>query len=112
MSKLLRDQAGNVYPDIVGKLGTAQVIVAAATSAQSAAVGTETTLVRIATTNLTGASSHVHVKINTNPTATASDTIIPCGMVEYFAITPGEKVAVLRGGGTNIDVSITEITNA
>jgi hypothetical protein len=33
-------------------------------------------------------------------------------MVEYFAITPGEKVAVLRGGGTNIDVSITEITNA
>jgi hypothetical protein len=112
MSKLLRDQAGNLYPNIVGKLDGSQVIVAGATSTQSTAMGTETTLIRVATTNLTGTASHVHIKINSNPTATTSDTIIPCGMVEYFAITPGEKVAVLRGGGTNIDVSITEITNA
>ena len=112
MSKLLRDQAGNLYPHIVGKLGTSQVISATATSSQSTAFGTETTLVRIGTSNLTGAGAHVHIVVGTNPTATTSGTIVPCGLIEYVAVNPGDKIAVLRGGGTNVDVSITEITNA
>lgn len=112
MSKLQRDQAGVPYPAIVGKFGTAQVLTATATSAQSTAFGQETTLVRIATSNLTGAGAHLHIAIGTNPTATTSNTIIPCGLIEYVVVAPGDKIAVLRGGGTNVDLSITEITNA
>lgn len=112
MSKLQRDQAGNLYPAIVGKLGTSQVITAGAASSQSTAFGTETTLVRIGTSNLTGAGAHIHVAIGTNPTATTSSTIIPCGLIEYIVVSPGDKLAVLRGGATSIDMSITEITNA
>lgn len=112
MSKLQKDQAGNLYPAIVGKLGTAQVLTAGATSTQSTAFGTETTLIRIATSNLTGAGAHIHIAVNSNPTATSSSTIVPCGLIEYVAVSPGDKIAVLRGGGTDVSVSITEITNA
>jgi hypothetical protein len=112
MSKLQRDQAGNLYPAIVGKLGTAQVLTAGATSSQSTAFGAETTLIRIGTSNLTGAGAHVHILVGTSPTATTSSTIVPCGLIEYIVVSPGDKIAVLRGGGTNVDISITEITNA
>lgn len=112
MSKLQRDAAGNLYPAILGKFGTAQALSATATSSQSTAFGQETTLIRVATTNLTGAQSHVHVALGSNPTATTSNTLIPCGLIEYIVVTPGDKIAVLRGGSTNIDVSVTEITNA
>jgi hypothetical protein len=112
MSKLQKDQAGNLYPAIVGKLGTAQVLTATASSLQTTAFGTETTLIRIATSNLTGAGAHIHVLVGTNPTATTSNTILPCGLIEYLVVSPGDKLAVLRGGGTNVDISVTEITNA
>jgi len=112
MSKLVKDDAGNIYPDIVGKFGTSQTITATATSAQSAAFGQETTLVRVATTNLTGAGAHVTIAIGTNPTATTNDAMVPCGLITYVPVRPGDKIAVLRGSSTNIDVSLTEITNA
>lgn len=112
MSKLQKDAAGNLYPDIVGKFGTSQTIIAGAASSQSTAFGQETTLIRIATTNLTGSGAHVTVAIGANPTATTNDVMIPCGLITYAVVSPGDKVAVLRGASTNIDVSITEITNA
>lgn len=112
MSKLLRDQAGNLYPAIVGKLGTSQVLTAGATSSQSTAFGQETTLVRVAVSNINGSGAHVHIAVGTNPTATTSSTFIPGGSTQFFAVSPSDKIAVLRGGGTSIDVSITEITNA
>jgi len=113
MSKLQKDQAGNVYPEMVGKLGTTQVLTAGSASSQSTAFGTETTLIRIATTNLTGTGAHVHYKTGTNPTADGTTSaLIPCGLIEYVVVAPGDKIAVLRGGGTDISVSVTEITNA
>jgi hypothetical protein len=112
MSKLQRDQAGNLYPAIIGKLGTAQVLTAGSASSQSSAFGQETTLIRIASSNQTGVGAHVHIATGTNPTATTSSTLIPCGLIEYVAVAPGDKIAVLRGGGTDISLSITEITNA
>jgi hypothetical protein len=111
MSKLAKDAAGNLYPDIVGKFGTSQTITATGTSLQSTAFGQETTLVRVATTNLTGAGAHITLAIGANPTATANDPMIPCGLITYVAVSPGDKIAVLRGASTNIDVSLTEITN-
>ncbi len=113
MSKLQRDQAGQLYPAIIGKHGTTQVVTANATSAQSTAFGAETTLVRIATSNYTGAGAHLHYEVGANPTAsTTTSPLLPCGLIEYVVVAPGEKIALIRGGGTNIDVSITEITNA
>lgn len=113
MSKLQKDQAGNLYPAIVGKFGTTQVLTAGATSSQSTAFGNETTLIRIATSNLTGAGAHIHVKVNSNPTADGTTcAIVPCGLIEYVAVAPGDKIAVLRGGTTDISLSVTEITNA
>lgn len=113
MSKLQRDQAGQLYPAIVGKHGTTQVISAGATSAQTTAFGTETTLVRIATSGHTGADSHVHYEVGANPTAsTTTSPLLPCGLIEYVVVAPGQKIALIRGGSTDIDTSVTEITNA
>jgi len=112
MSKVLRDQAGNLYPAIVGKLGTAQVLTAGATTSASSAFGTETTLIRVASSNQTGVGAHFHIAIGATPTATTSSTLIPCGLVEYIAVSPADKIAVLRGGTTDISLSVTEITNA
>jgi hypothetical protein len=113
MSKLQKDQNGVTYPDIVGKFGTTQVLTATNTSSQSSAFGTETTLIRVATSNLTGAGAHIHVAIGADPTADGTTSaIIPCGLIAYLAVSPGDKIAVLRGGGTDVGVSVTEITNA
>ncbi|UOF80878.1 hypothetical protein [Caudoviricetes sp.] len=113
MSKIQKDQAGNYYPAIVGKFGTTQVLTAGSASSQSSAFGTETTLVRIAASNQTGVGAHIHIKTGTNPTADSTTcALIPCGLIEYVAVSPGDKIAVLRGGGTDISLSVTEITNA
>lgn len=113
MSKLQRDQAGQLFPAIIGKLGTTQVLTAGSTSSQSTAFGQETTLIRVATSSHTGADAHVHYAVNSNPTATTTGSpLMPCGMVEYVLVAPGDKIAFIRGGGSDIDVSVTEITNA
>lgn len=112
MSKVQKDQAGIVYPGIVGKLGTNQNLTAGVTATASSAFGQETTLIRVATNSLTGAGSHVHFAIGTAPTATTSTALIPCGVIEYIAVAPGDKISVLRGGALDINVSVTEITNA
>jgi hypothetical protein len=112
MSKLLKDQAGVIYPAIVGKLGTNQNLTAGATTAASSAFGQETTLIRVALSPLTGAGAHVHFAIGTTPVATTSTAFLPCGVIEYIAVAPGDKIALLRGGATSIDVSVCEITNS
>ena len=113
MSKIQKDQAGNFFPAIVGKFGTTQVLTAGAASSQSTAFGQETTLVRIATSNLTGAGAHIHIATGTNPTASSTTSaLVPCGLIEYVYVSAGDKIAVLRGGGTDVSVSVTEITNA
>lgn len=113
MSKLQRDQAGNLFPAIVGKLGATQIIAAGSTSSQSTAFGQETTLIRVAVSTHTGTDAHVHFAIGSNPTATTTGSpMFPCGTVEYVLVAPGDKIAFIRGGGADIDVSITEITNA
>ncbi len=112
MSKLLKDQAGVIYPAIVGKLGTNQNMTAGVTATASTAFGQETTLIRVATNSLTGAGAHVHFAIGTTPVATTSSALIPCGFIEYIAVAPGDKISVLRGGALDINVSVTEITNS
>ena len=48
--------------------------------------------------------------INTNPTATTVDPLIPINTVEYFRVDPGDKLSAVRWGGAgSANVYITEI---
>ena len=112
MSNVVRDSNGHDYSNITGKYGTSQVLTDGSTSSQSVAFSTETTLIRIATSNLTGTDAHFHYATGANPTASGTTSpLLPCGLVEYVVVNPGDKIAVLRGGGTDISLSVTEITN-
>ncbi len=86
------------------RLGTTQIItVGAASSAIANAVGAQTYAVRLCS------SVGAFVKIDNSPTATTSDVYLPPNWAEYFAITPGQKVAAIQAaaGGS---MSVTEMT--
>jgi hypothetical protein len=106
MSKQVRDSAGHLWPEIVGRLGTTTFLAVDNTSQQSHAAGTGVTLMRVAVANT---DSHIHFEIGTDPTATSTSKIMPAPSVEYFRVEPGEKIAFLRGSSSNINVSITDI---
>ena len=106
MSKQSRDSQGQLWPGIVGKFGTTTSLTVSATSHQSHAAGAGVTLMRVAVANN---DSHVHFEIGTDPTATSSSPLMPAPCIEYFRVEPGEKIAFLRGAGTNINVTITDI---
>ena len=59
------------------------------TSTQSAAFGGQTTLVRI---HVDGIAS---ILFGANPTATTSNMRLAAGQTEYFAVSPGQKVAAV-----------------
>lgn len=61
------------------------------TSTQSSAFNADTQLVRIV------ADAACHLAFGANPTATANSMLLPSGAVEYFAVTPGHKVAIYDG---------------
>lgn len=64
-----------------------------ATSAQSAAFGDYCTEIRVVST------TNCHINIGVNPTAAASDDngiYLPANVVEYYHVSPGQKVAVVR----------------
>ena len=69
-------------------------------SSQSTAFGANIEYVRIV------ADATCHIEFGVNPTATTSTIYIPAGDVEYFKISPGEKVAAI--GSANL--YITEIS--
>ena len=83
---------------------TTQVLTAGATSvATTNAVGAHTQVVMISAVNA------VYVKFDGTPTATTSDMIVQAGHPQFFAIKPGQKVAVLQVSSGGV-VSITEMT--
>jgi hypothetical protein len=60
------------------------------TSAQSTATALTTWQVRLI------ADSDCYIVIGANPTATTSGTWLPATSPEYFAVHPGDKVAVIQ----------------
>jgi|SRR4051812_3102165 hypothetical protein len=71
--------------------GTSQALAVAGTSAQSAAVGGNTTIVRIYATQ------DCWVALGPNPTAAANTSMfLAAGAPEYLAINPGEKIAAIQ----------------
>lgn len=59
------------------------------TSAQSAAMATDTTYVRLE------ADAACHYAVGSNPTATTNNTRLPADVVEHIGIPAGYKIAVI-----------------
>ena len=84
--------------------GTTQKVPFTATSSQSAAVGSATTLVRVVGT------AACHLEIGANPTATNSTSYyLPANVPQVLGIAGGQKIAVIRNSGDG-DLFITEAT--
>jgi hypothetical protein len=65
------------------------------------AVTTSNGIVRIAVTNT------AYMKIDTTPTATTADTLLPAGTVSFFVIANGQKVALLGIAATTGTATVT-----
>ena len=79
--------------------GKSDYIVVNATSAQSVAVPANISEVRVVCTVA------CHINIGQNPTAVASDDngfALPANLVEYFHVSPGEKIAFVRDSGDGV----------
>lgn len=74
-----------------GKLPTlgTQAVTISGTSAQSAALNAKTRFVRVV------ADTVCYVTAGDNPTATTSNMRLPADAPEYFAVTPGQKLAAI-----------------
>jgi hypothetical protein len=81
-------------------LGASQDVSFTDTSAQSTAI--TGTLVRLVAE--TGA---CRIAVGTNPTATASSTLLAVGVESYFTITSGHKIAAIRSTATSGKLNIT-----
>jgi hypothetical protein len=73
-------------------------------SAATAAFGAQTYQIRVAA----NVATFVTVGDGT-PTATTNSALLPAGQIDYFTVTPGQKVAAL-GQGAAGSVSITEMS--
>lgn len=88
-----------------GYPSTNQTLTASDSSSASSAFGDYTTAVRVAVGD-----EAVYAEIGKDPTASSADMLIPAGVVEYFMVRPGDKLAVLRSGSNNVTVTVTEMT--
>lgn len=74
-----------IYP------GTSQALSFSGSSAQSTAVGTQTTLVRLFATQ------DCFIAIGANPTAAANTSyFLPGGIIDFVGIQPGQKIAAIQ----------------
>lgn len=72
-------------------------VTSSGTSAQSAAFADNIYYVRVV------GDAACHIEFGSSPTATTSKVYLPADDIEYFKVSPGEKVAVI--GTVNLYVS-------
>ena len=86
------------------RLATVQVVTISGTSAPvTNAFGSQTYAVRVV------ADTDSYITFGASPTATTSDVLLPANTVEYFTVTPGQKIAFIQktAGGLG---NVTELT--
>ena len=66
-----------------------QTVAIAGASAQSSAFGSATRIIRVHTDAICS------VLVGSNPTATTAKKRLPADHTEYFAVQPGDKIAVI-----------------
>ena len=86
------------------RFSTQQVLTAGSSSSASSAFGANTEYIRVVSTIA------AYIQIAVSPTAAASTAYLPADDVEYIKVSEGEKIAVLRVGGSDGKVSVTELT--
>jgi hypothetical protein len=84
------------------RLGTNANFTMSGSSQQSAAFSAQCRVIRVAT-----GAQPAFFEIGSNPTATSSSAQLGATCTEYFAVTPGQKIAFLQAGTAGV-VSITE----
>lgn len=87
------------YPTTLRWSGVSEYIVVGAASAASAAFGANTREIRVVST------TNCHINIAEAPTAAATSSngiYLPAGVVEYFHVSPGQKVAVIQDSGAGV----------
>ena len=104
MSKIARDEGGNIVDAY--QAGVSQVFSVGNTSAQSVALGLNTTLVRV-----TSSLGHCHVQFGSNPTASITTSkMIPNNTISFFKVTGGDKMAYIKDAAvTSSTVCVTEL---
>ena len=99
----------------VFRLGTSQNVSYAAAggaSAQSAAFAAQTRWIRVVAVGVvSGTQDGIRIKIDGNPTASATTTLLPLNWPEVYQVTPGQKIAVLGNNTGTGSVNITELDN-
>lgn len=86
--------------------GKTDYITTGAASAQSASFQATTEEIRVVCT------AACHINIGENPTAAASDNngmYLPANVVEYFHVTPGQKLAVIQDSASGT-LTVSEMT--
>jgi hypothetical protein len=86
------------------RLGTVHTFTMSGSSQQTAAFGSGTYRVRIATNT-----QPAFFALGSNPTATTSSNVQGINVVDYVTVNPGEKVAVLQAG-TAGTITVTELS--
>jgi FtsP/CotA-like multicopper oxidase with cupredoxin domain len=81
--------------------GVSDYITTSGTSQQSAVFGANTSEIRVVCIG----TNFCYINIGANPTAAATDNNsipLPANVVEYFHVTPGQRVAVLQDTGASL----------
>ena len=73
-------------------------------SSASAAFTAGTEYIRVVST----IACHIHVA--GSPTASLTTSLLPANEVETIKVSPGEKIAVLRIGGSNGELYVTQLS--
>jgi len=84
--------------------GTVLKLTSASSSSASDAFTDGTEYIRVVST----IACHIHVAVS--PTAAATTTYLPAAEVEIIKVSAGEKIAVLRVGGADGELYVTELT--
>lgn len=82
-------------------------------SAASTAFGSQTyqVMLSVSGTGFVAGTGGARVRIGDGtPVAVATDTFIPTGVIAFFVVTPGEKIAVLGNDAGTGNLSVTELS--
>jgi hypothetical protein len=86
------------------RLGTVHTFTMSGSSQATAAFGSQTYRVRVAT-----GAQPAYITFGTTPTAAATDSLLGTNVIDYFDVTPGQKAAVLQAG-TAGTITVTELS--
>ena len=84
--------------------GTVLKLTSASSSSASDAFTDGTAYIRVVST----IACHIHIPVS--PTVVSTTTYLPAAEVEVIKVSAGEKIAVLRVGGSDGELYVTELT--